>query len=79
MMDIEVDDRGAVDAVALLGVSCGDGGVVEQTKPHGPRSLGMVTGRARRHKSVRDAAGHHLVDGVDAAAGCAQRGLEAAR
>src|SRR5712671_370731 len=77
MMDIEVDDRGAVDAVALLSVARRDGRVVEQTKSHGSRSLGMVTGRTRSHKRIRDAAGHHFVDGVDAATRCAQRGLEA--
>src|SRR5882672_8389569 len=77
MMNVEVDESGAVDAVALLSVARRDGRVVEQTKPHGSRSLGVVTGRARGDKGVGDADGHHLVDGVDTAAGCAQRGLEA--
>src|SRR5258705_926885 len=77
MMDIEVDDRGAVDAVALLSITCRNGRVVEQTKPHGSRGLGVVTRWTRGHKCIRDAAGHHLVDGVDAATRGAQRGLEA--
>src|SRR5882672_6825489 len=79
MMNVEVDESGAVDAVALLSVARRDGRVVEQTKPHGSRSLSVVTGWTRSDKGVRDAAGHHLVDGVGTAAGRAQRGLEAAR
>ena len=79
VMDVEIDDRDAVDAVLLLGVARGDGDVVEQAEAHRPRGLGVMAGRARRDEGVRGAAGHHLVDGVHGAAGRAQRRLEAAR
>src|SRR5215470_11755496 len=79
MMDIEVDDRGALDTVALLGVTRRNGGVVEQAKTHGACGLGVVTRWTRRHKCIGDAAGHYLIDRVDAATRRAQRRLEAAR
>ena len=78
-MHVEVDDRGALDAVLLLRMARGNGGVVEQAEAHRPRGLGMMAGRPHGDKGVGGLAGHHLVDGMHGAADGAQRRLEASR
>ena len=52
VMHVEIDDRGALDAVALLRMARGDGGVVEQAEAHRPRGLGMMAGRAHGDEGV---------------------------
>ena len=78
-MHVEIDDRGALDAVLSLRMARGDRRVVEQAEAHRPRGLGVVAGRAGGDEGVGGLAGHHLVDRVHGAAGRAQRRLEAAR
>ena len=78
VMHVEIDDRGARDAVLLLRVARRDGGVVEQAKAHRPRGLGVMAGRARGDEGVGRLFGQHLVDGEDGAADRAQRRLERA-
>src|SRR5262245_20334662 len=78
VVHVEVDDRGALDAVLSLGVTGGDGGVVEEAKSHRARGLGVVAGGARGDEGVCSLAGHHLVDRVHGAAGRAQGVLKAA-
>ena len=78
VMDVEVDDRGARDAVMVLRIARRDGGIVEQAEAHRPRDLGVMAGRARRDEGIRRLLRHHFVDGVHRAARRAQRRLEAA-
>ena len=78
-MHVEIDDRHALDAVAVLRVARRDRRVVEQAEAHRPRRLGVMAGRAHGDEGVRRLLVHHLVDRVHGAAGAAQGGLEAAR
>ena len=78
MVDVEIDDRGALGAVLLLRVTGGDRRIVEQAEPHGPRDFRVVPRRARRHEGVGRALRHHLVDRAYRAASRAQRRLETA-
>ena len=55
VVDVEVDDRDALDAVRGLGVARGDRGVVEEAEAHRRRRFGVVAGRTRRHEGVVDA------------------------
>ena len=78
VMHVEIDDRGAGDAVLLLRIARGDGGIVEQAKAHRPRGLGVMAGRARGDEGVCRLLRQHLVDREDGAADRAQRRLERA-
>ena len=62
VMDVEIDDRDALGAVGRLGVTRGDGRIVEEAKAHRRRDFGMMAGRARGDEGVSDLLGHHLVD-----------------
>ena len=78
VMDVEIDDRDALSAVGRLGMSCGDGRIVEEAKTHRRRDFGMMAGRSRGDEGVSDLLGHHLVDSEYRAAGRAQGRLERA-
>ncbi len=78
MVHVEIDDGGALDAVFFLGVTGGDGGVVEEAKSHRARGLGVVAGGARGDEGVGRLAGHHFVDRVHGATRRAQGSFEAA-
>ena len=77
-MHVEIDDRGAGDAVAVLRMARGDGGIVEEAKAHRPRGLGVMAGRARGDEGIGGFFRHNLVDRVHGAADRAQRRLETA-
>ena len=68
VVDIEVDDGDAVQAVVLDEVVGCQGDVAEQAKAHGFAGLGVVSGRADGTEGVVDLAGHDHVDGLDDAA-----------
>ena len=78
VMHVEIDDRRAGDAVVILRIARGDGGVVEQTKAHRPRGLGMVAGRPRGDEGIGGFFRQHLVDRIDGAADRAQGRFETA-
>jgi len=78
VMDVEIDDRDALQAVPLLRMPRRDRHIVEEAETHGPRGLGMVAGRAHRHERIGGPFFDHLVDRQRRAAGPAQRRLEAA-
>src|SRR5262249_58626997 len=52
VMDVKVDDRDALGAVATLRMAGRDRCIVEQAEPHRPRGLGMVSGRPYRNESI---------------------------
>src|SRR5271166_846775 len=62
VMDVEIDDRDALGAIDRLGVTRGNGSVVEETESHWRRDFRMMARRARGDEGVSDLAGHHLVD-----------------
>ena len=76
VVDVEIDDRDALGAVYRLGVTRGDGRIVEETKAHRRRDFRMMARRARGDEGVSDLPGHHLVDREDRAPGRAKGGLE---
>ena len=76
VVDVEIDDRDALDAVGRLGVARGDRGVVEEAEAHRRRRLGVMAGRPRGDEGVVDAPAHHFVDREGRAARRAQRGLQ---
>jgi hypothetical protein len=51
-MDVEIDDRRAADAVCALGVTGGDGDIVEEAEAHRLGDLGMMAGRAHRDEGI---------------------------
>ena len=52
VMDVEIDHRGAADAVFALGVARGDRGVVEEAEAHRLADLGMMAGRPHRDERI---------------------------
>ena len=78
-MHVEIDDRRALDLVAVLRVARRDRRVVEQAEAHRPRHLGVMAGRANGDKGIGRLLVHHLVDRAHGAADAAQGRLEAAR
>ena len=79
VMHVEIDDRRARDAVALLRITRRDRGVVENAEAHGPCGFGMMTGRPRGDESVGGLFAHHLVDRMHGAAGGTQSRIERTR
>ncbi len=77
-MHVEIDDRRALDAVALLRIARRDRYVVEQAEAHRSRRLGVMAGRAYGDEGICRFLVHHFIDRPHGAAGAAQRGLEAA-
>ena len=77
-MDVEVHDRNALGAMGRLGVTRGNGGVVEKAEAPRHRGFRMVAWRPGGDESVSRPPGHHLVDGENGSAGRSQRGLEGA-
>ena len=71
VMNVEIDDGDALDA--MLGASIGrsDGNIVEQTKAHNAVAFGVVAGRAYLAERVGDARHriHHSIDSEKAGAG----------
>ena len=45
-MDVEIDDRRTLDAVFALGMTRGNGGVIEKAKPHRSADFGVMARRA---------------------------------
>ena len=56
VMDVKVDDGGALDAVFPLRVTGRNGGVIKKAKSHGPVDFGMMARRADGDKSIPMAA-----------------------
>ena len=79
VVHVEIDDRGARNAVFLLRVARRDGGVVEQAEAHWPRGLGVVAGWPRGDEGIGGLLRHHLIDRKHAAANRPQSSLEGAR
>ena len=52
VMHVEIDHGRAGDAVFALGVTRGDGRVVEEAKAHWLVDLGVMAGRARRDERI---------------------------
>ncbi len=78
-MDVEIDDRGAFDAVFALGVTGGDRGIVEEAEAHRLADFGMMAGRAHRDEGVVMLTCHHGVGRGDRAADAAHHGFPGAR
>ena len=76
VMHVEIDDGDSLDAVGRLGVTGGDGDIIDEAEAHGIARAGVMARRARGHESVVGPPRHHLVDGGDAAAGRAPDGLD---
>ena len=60
VVDVEIDDRDALDAMGRLGVAGGDRGVVEEAEAHRRRRFGVVAGRPRGDEGVVDAPARSL-------------------
>ena len=75
VMDVEIDDRDAGEAVRLARPQRPDRDVVEETKAHRPPRLGVMTGRAHRAEGVVGFARHDRIHGGDHGPGRAQRRL----
>ena len=56
VVDVEIDDGDALDAMGRLGVAGGDRRVVEEAEAHRRRRLGVVAGRPGGDEGVVDAA-----------------------
>ena len=78
VVDVEIDDGDALDAVRRLRVPGGDRRVVEEAEAHRRRRLGVVAGRPCGDEGVVDAAHDDLVDGECRSAGRAQSRFEGA-
>ena len=59
VVDVEVDDRDAPDAVVALQVAGGDRDVGEEAESHRPVGLGVVARRADGGEGATRLAGHH--------------------
>ena len=79
VMDVEIDHRGARDAVFALGVAGGDRGIVEEAEAHRLADFGMMAGRAHRDERVVVRAGHHRIGRRHRAADAAHHGFPGAR
>lgn len=62
VVNVEIDDRHAGQAMVIQRVPRRDGDRPEQAEAHGDLALGMVTGRAHRGKGVADLPGQDHVD-----------------
>ena len=78
VMHVEINDGCAGEAVALLLVTGGDRGIVEQAKTHLTRGFGVVAGRSCRNEGVGGFFGQYLVDRMNCPAGRPQSSLEGA-
>src|ERR1700730_18156057 len=65
VVDVEIDYRRAADTVFALGVTRGDGGVIEKAKAHRLADFGVMTGRAHRDERILMRARHYGVGGGD--------------
>ena len=75
VVDVEVDDRDAFEAVRLEGVRGADGDVVEEAEAHRAAALGVVPGRPHGAERGRALLLQHEVDAEhDGAGGVACRG-----
>ena len=77
-MHVEIDNGCAGDAVTVLRITRGDGGVVEKAEAHRVRGFRVMARRSRGDKSVGGFFADHFVDRVNGAADRAQSRLEAA-
>ena len=73
VMDVEIDDGHAGEAVHLARPQRADRGIVEEAKPHRPLRLGMMARWADRAKRVVGLVCHDRIDRGDDCAGGAQR------
>ena len=62
VMDVEIDDGHALDAVFRLGMPCPHRDVVEKAEAAGNAGRGMMAGRADRRERRPDLAFHHRLD-----------------
>jgi len=79
VMHVPVDDGDAFNAMGILRVSGGDGGLIEQAEAHGPMLFSVMPGRARRNKNIVRLFRKNAVDGFQRGADARQRGLQAFR
>ena len=70
VMNIPIDDRNSLKAVFFLGVSGGDGGIVENAEAHTPIGRCVVSGRANRAKRVLKISLHDSVDCIEESSTC---------
>src|SRR5690606_5644226 len=75
VVDVEVDDRDALQPVPVARVRRGERDVVEQAEPHRDRTGGVVSGRTHGAERPRYLPGQYRVGCGDAGAGGPQRGL----
>ena len=75
MVDVEINQGHAQQAMHGEGVAYADGDVVEKAESHGGCPLRMMTGRAQAAKRRGCFARQHQVRGQHGSAGRAQRGL----
>ncbi|MDR6408670.1 UNVERIFIED_ORG: hypothetical protein ABIC62_002060 [Burkholderia sp. 1595] len=75
VMNIEVDDRDALQLVYFASVSRGDRSLIEDTKTHCPRRLGMMTAWTRRAERVARLPVHYRIDAGTRRANAAHDGF----
>jgi hypothetical protein len=78
VVDVEVDDGDALQAVLGHGVGGADGDVVEEAEAHGPVALGMVARRAHGAEGGVVLVAHDQIDAQAGGAGGAQGGVQGA-
>ena len=71
-MNVEIHDCDPLRAMRLLRVAGGAGDIVEETKAHRRRRLGMMAGRTHGDESIRRPAGHHFIHSLAGRAGGVQ-------
>src|SRR5690606_3112450 len=74
VMDIEIDDRDALDGMRGERVGGTDGDVVEQAESHRGVLRGVMAGRAYRAERTPPPRAEHRIDGGADGTGGAQRG-----
>ena len=78
VVDVEVDDRDALEAAHVERVARGDGDVVEEAEAHRLVARRVMAGRAHRAERVGDVAVDDRVGGGDGGAGGAQHRVQGA-
>jgi hypothetical protein len=76
MMHVEIDDGDALGAMRRLGVTGGDGDVVDKAEAHRIAHARVMAGRARCDKGRVGFAAHHFVHSGDGAARRTPDGFE---
>ena len=79
VVNIEVDDGYALEAVNRQGMGCAHGDIVEETKSHGTAAFGVMARRSHRAERLAGLAAHHQIHRMHDAAGRMEGGVQRLR